>query len=53
MESSDEEQLVMEKYSDYIQFNFQQIAINKITWDSGLSGDNVESILKKNGIKIE
>lgn len=38
---------VRELYDYYIQFNFEQFALNKITWDTGLSIETIKEILSR------
>lgn len=42
-----EKQLIVERYNFYCQFNFPEIALNRITWDFGHDIKTIKSILRE------
>lgn len=45
--TEEEAETVRELFLHYAQFNFRQIAINRITWDTGIDVETVEQILSE------
>lgn len=51
--TNEEAEIVCEKFAHYIQFNFESIALNRITWDTGLDIETIREILTMKGYNLD